>query len=194
MEKRLLITGFEPFGNSTVNSSWLAVEKLPDKIGPFILRKRMLPTVYGKAAMQVLAEADAFHPEVILCVGVAAGRSAVTPERIGVNIRSSATADNAGNRMQGEPVVPGAPAGYFATVPIEKMVQAISERQIPATISNSAGTFVCNDVLFTVLHHFDGSGVLVGFIHVPALPEQTEKGMPLEQITAALEAAVLACQ
>jgi len=194
MEKRLLITGFEPFGSSTVNSSWLAVEKLPDRIGPFVLRKRMLPTVYGKAAMQVLEEAGVFEPDVILCVGVAAGRSAVTPERIGVNIRSAGIADNAGSHMQGEQVIPGAPAGYFATVPIEKMAQAISEQQIPAAVSNSAGTFVCNDVLYTLLHHFAGTKVRVGFVHVPALPEQTEKGMPLEQIAAALEAAIFACE
>ena len=192
--KKLLITGFDPFGGNSVNPSWMAVQQLPEQIGTFSVRKKMLPTVYGEAARTVIAEAENFGPDVIICVGLAAGRSAVTPERIGVNIRQSKTADNAGNCFSGEPVVPGAPAGYFATVPIQEMVDAISSLGLPAAISNSAGTFVCNDVLFTLLHHFDGAATKVGFIHVPALPEQATTGMPLEQITAALIAAVQSCQ
>ena len=192
--KKLLITGFDPFGNNSVNPSWLAVEQLPEQIGNFIVCKKMLPTVYGKAAQEVIATAKAFCPDVILCVGLAAGRSAVTPERIGVNIRQSKTADNAGVCFQGDPIIPGAPAGYFATVPIQKMTDAIAALGLPAAISNSAGTFVCNDVLFTLLHHFDGSATQVGFIHVPALSEQAAAGMPLEQIVAALSAAIQACQ
>ena len=192
--KKLLITGFDPFGGNSVNPSWMAVQQLPDQIGAFCVRKKMLPTVYGEAARTVIAEAEHFSPDVILCVGLAAGRSAVTPERIGVNIRQSKTADNAGNCFSGEPVVPGAPAGYFATVPIQKMVDAISDLGLPAAISNSAGTFVCNDTLFTLLHYFEGTTTKVGFIHVPALPEQAVTGMPLEQITAALIAAIRSCQ
>lgn len=192
--KKLLITGFDPFGGNSINPSWMAVEQLPDQIGAFSVRKKMLPTVYGEAARAVIAEAKNFCPDVILCVGLAAGRSAVTPERIGVNIRQSKAADNAGNCFSGEPVIPGAPAGYFATVPVQKMVDAISAQGLPAAISNSAGTFVCNDVLFTLLHHFDGTATAVGFIHVPALPEQAATGMPLTQIVAALTAAIQACE
>ena len=192
--KKLLITGFDPFGNNSVNPSWLAVEQLPEQIGNFIVCKKLLPTVYGKAAQEVIATAKALCPNVILCVGLAAGRGAVTPERIGVNIRQSKTADNAGACFQGEPVIPGAPAGYFATAPIQKMTDAIAALGLPAAISNSAGTFVCNDVLFTLLHHFHGTDTQVGFIHVPALIEQSAAGMPLEQITSALIAAIQICQ
>lgn len=192
--KRLLITGFDPFGGNNVNPSWMAVEQLPEQIGTFLLRKRMLPTVYQEAARVVLDEAESFHPDIILCVGVAANRNAVTPERIGVNIRDSQTPDNAGNRLHGEYVLPDGPAAYFSTAPVEKIVQAIRDVQIPAVVSNAAGTFVCNDVFYTLLHHFDGSHTQVGFIHVPALPEQATSGMPLQKIVTALTAAILACQ
>ena len=108
--KKLLITGFDPFGNNAVNPSWLAVEQLPAQVGGFTLRKRMLPTVFGEASRAVLEEAVVWEPDVILCIGLAAGRSAVTPERIGVNIRDARIADNAGNRPEGEFVIPGGPA------------------------------------------------------------------------------------
>lgn len=192
--KRLLITGFDPFDGSYGNPSWMAVEQLPEQIGDFFLRKQMLPTVYQKAARVVLDEAESFHPDIILCVGVAANRNAITPERIGVNIRDSQTPDNAGNRSQGEYVLPDGPAAYFSTAPVEKMAQAIRDVQIPAVVSNTAGTFVCNDVFYTLLHHFDGSHTQVGFIHVPALPEQASNGMPLHKIVTALTTAILACQ
>lgn len=192
--KKLLITGFDAFGGSPCNPSWMAVEQLPEQIGSFILHKQMLPTVYGEAGRIAIAEAATFHPDLILCVGLAAGRNAVTPERIGVNIRDARIADNAGNHLQGAFVVPGGPAAYFATVPVEKMAQAIRDAQIPGAVSNTAGAFVCNDVLYTLLHHFDGSRTQVGFIHVPALPEQAANGMPLEKIVAALTAAIQACE
>lgn len=194
MDKRLLITGFDPFGGNSTNPSWMAVEQLPDRIGSFMLRKCMLPTVYGKAAKIAIAEAESFHSDVVLCIGLAANRRAVTPERIGVNIRDARIADNAGNQPQGEPVVPGAPAAYFTTVPNQAMVQAMADLQLPAAVSNSAGTFVCNDVLYSLLHHFHNTPTRVGFIHVPALPSQAESGMALEQIIAALTASIKACQ
>ena len=191
--KKLLITGFDPFGDNAVNPSWLAVEQLPVQIGQFQLRKLMLPTVFGEAARMVTEDAETWEPDVILCVGLAASRSAVTLERIGVNIQDARIADNAGNRPEGKFVIPGGPAAYFSTVPVEKMAQAIRDAQIPGSVSNTAGTFVCNDVLYTLLHHFDGTDTRVGFIHIPALPEQSQVGMPMNQITAALVAAIQAC-
>ena len=192
--KRLLITGFDPFGGSQLNPSWLAVEQLPGVIGEFMLHKRMLPTVYGLAAQIVVEEASSFNPDVILCIGVAANRSAVTPERIAVNIRDARIADNADNCPQGEPIATDGPAAYFATVPVEKMVQAIHAAQLPAAVSNTAGTFVCNDTLYSLLHRFHGTATRVGFIHVPDIPEQAECGLPLEHTVAALIAAISACE
>lgn len=192
--KRLLITGFDPFGDNAVNPSWLAVEQLPEQVGEFALRKIMLPTVFGEATRTVLEEAAAWEPDVILCIGLAAGRSAVTPERIGVNIRDARIADNAGNQPVGAFVVPGGPAAYFATVPVEKMAQSIRDTGVAGAVSNTAGTFVCNDTLYALLHHYDGTATRVGFIHIPALPEQSPVGLPLAQIVTALTAAIRACE
>ena len=193
MEKRLLITGFDAFGGSALNPSWLAVDALPEQIGPFTVRKQMIPTCFADAARCVLETARSFRPDVILCVGLAGGRDAVTPERIAVNIRDARIPDNAGNQPRGEFVNPEGPAAYFATVPVEKMAQAIRDAGIPATVSNSAGAFVCNDTLYTLLHHFAGAQVQVGFIHVPYTPELGNPSLPLPQITNALTAAIRAC-
>ena len=191
--KKLLITGFDPFGGADVNPSWQAVKRLPDRVGEFALCKLEIPTVFDLATRVVLEEAAAWQPDVILCVGQAGGRDSVTPERIAVNIRDGRICDNAGNQPRGEFVATDGPAAYFATVPVEAMAQAIRERGIPATVSNSAGAFVCNDTLYGVLHHFAGTSVRCGFIHVPYIPEQGNPSLPLESITAALEAAIEAC-
>lgn len=193
MEKRLLITGFDPFDGAAANPSWLAVEQLPERVGGYVLCKLQLPTVYGAAAQRVLDYAATVQPELILCIGLAGGRNAVTPERIAVNIRDARIPDNAGNQPRGERVADDGPAAYFATVPVEAMAQAIRDARIPAAVSNTAGTFVCNDVLYTLLHRFAGTGTRVGFIHVPNLPSADGPSMSLEQTVAALEAAIRAC-
>ena len=191
--RHLLITGFDPFGGESVNPSWLAVSKLPDAIGNYTVHKMVIPTVFGKAAENVLEKANEIQPDLILCIGQAGGRDAVTPERIAVNIRDARIPDNAGNQPRGEFVVFDGPAAYFATVPVTTMAEAIRNAHIPATVSNSAGAFVCNDVLYTLLHHYHGSSTRVGFIHVPYLPEQGSPSLPLEQTVAALIAAIQAC-
>ena len=189
----LLITGFDPFGGERVNPSWLAVSRLPDTIGKYSVHKMGIPTVYGEAAAKVLEKAKELQPDLILCVGQAGGRDAVTPERIAVNIQDARIPDNAGNQPRGEFVVSDGPAAYFSTVPVKEMAEAIRNAHIPAAVSNSAGAFVCNDVLYTLLHHYHGSTTRVGFIHVPYLPEQGSPSLPLEQTIAALIAAVQAC-
>ena len=193
MARKLLITGFDPFGGESINPSWEAVQKLPDIVGDFVLCKLQIPTVFDQAANCVLQQANEFGPDVILCVGQAGGRNAVTPERIAVNIRDARIVDNAGNQPQDALIIPDGPAAYFATVPVTSMVDAIQQMQLPADVSNSAGTFVCNDVLYTLLHHYANSDTKVGFIHVPYLPEQGTPSMTLDQIVNALTAAICAC-
>ena len=144
--KKLLITGFDPFGGETVNPSWEAVKKLPDVVGDYALCKLEIPTIFGLAGEKVLAQAELSNPDVILCVGQAGGRAAITPERIAVNIRDARIADNAGNMPKGEFSVPGGPAAYFTTIPVTEMVENIQRFGVAATVSNSAGAFVCNDV------------------------------------------------
>ncbi len=191
--KKLLITGFDPFGGQNVNPSWLAVERLPEVVGDFALCKLRIPTVFGDAAQAVLDRAAGSHPDVILCIGQAGGRSAVTPERIAVNIRDARIPDNRGNLVRGAPVVPGGPAAYFSTVPVKEMAAAICALDIPGAVSNSAGTFVCNDVLYTLLHHYHGTATRVGFVHVPYLPEQGAPSLALDTTAAALAAAIKVC-
>ena len=190
--KKLLITGFDPFGGQSVNPAWEAVKLLPDTIGEYELCKLEIPTVFSLAAQTVLAKAAMIRPDVILSIGQAGGRSAVTPERIGINLRSARIADNQGNQPVDEPICPGSPDGIFATVPVTAMVKAITDAGLPAAVSNTAGTFVCNDVLYTLLHHYTGSAVRVGFIHVPYLPGQGSPSLPLEDTVRALEAAIRA--
>ena len=193
MVKKLLITGFDPFGGETVNPSWEAVQLLPETVSGWQLHKRQIPTVFGKAAEVALAAAEEIAPDAILCVGQAGGRSAVTPEVVAINLREARIADNEGVQPQNEPVVPHGPAAYFATVPVREMVSAINAAGIAAALSYSAGAFVCNDVLYALLHRYDGTAVRVGFIHVPFLPQQAKEGqsaMALETIAAALRAAI----
>ena len=170
--KTLLITGFEPFGGETINPAWEAVKALPEQIGGWQLRKLQIPTVFGLAAARTLACAAECRPDAVLCIGQAGTRSAVTPEYVGINLRHARIADNLGNQPQDEPVVPGGPTAYFATVPVRAMTAAIEAQGIPAAVSYTAGTYVCNDLLYTLLHHYAETPVRAGFIHVPFLPEQ----------------------
>ena len=193
MKRKLLITGFDAFGKGSINPSWEAVKRLPDSIGDFELTKLEIPTVFGLASQKVLEKAGEVCPDVILCVGQAGGRDAVTPERIAVNIRDAKIPDNVGNQPVGQFVAEDGPAAYFATVPVMAMAQAIRNAKIPGAVSNSAGAFVCNDVLYSLLHHYAGTPVRVGFIHVPYLPEQGSPSLTLDRTVAALIAAIEVC-
>lgn len=189
----LLITGFDSFGGETVNPSWEAVRRLPDTVGGCRLTKLEIPTVFHKAAQTVLEAAQRDPADVILCVGQAGGRGAVTPERIAINLADARICDNEGNQPSRQPVIPNGPDGIFATVPVFAMADAIRERGLPAAVSLSAGAFVCNDTLYRLLLHFAGTDTRVGFIHVPFLPSQAKPGVPsmsLEEIVSALEAAI----
>ena len=188
--RHLLITGFDPFGGSDINPAWEAVRLLPEQIGPFRLHKLQIPTRFRDAARQVLAEADRCRPDVILCIGQAGGRAAVTPERVAINLRDARIPDNSGCQPREEPIDPTGPAAYFATVPVTKMAEAICARGLPGAVSNTAGTFVCNETLYLLLQHHDRTPVQVGFIHVPFLPEQGSPHLSLEQTVSALTAAI----
>ena len=193
MKRKLLITGFDPFGGAAINPAWEAVKLLPEEIADFEVHKLEIPTVFGLATRKVLEKAQEIRPDVILCIGQAGGRAAVTPERIGVNIRDAKITDNAGNQPVGQYVAEEGPAAYFSTVPVMAMADAIQAAGLPGQVSNSAGAFVCNDTLYGLLHHYTGTNVKVGFIHVPWLSEQGTPSLELEKTSAALEAAIRAC-
>ena len=187
---KLLITGFEPFGGDTVNPSWEAVKALPEQIGQYQLYKLRLPVVFGKAAEMAIAKAERLQADAVLAIGLAGGRRAVTPEAVAINLRDAGIPDNAGLQPHDEPIVPGAPTAYFATLPVRAMRDAIRAADIPAALSYSAGVYVCNDIMYSLLHHFAGTQVRCGFMHVPYLPDMGSPSLPLETITAAVQAAV----
>lgn len=191
--KKLLITGFDPFDGNSKNPAWEAVKLLPEKIGEYEVCKIEIPTIFGKAAETVIEKALEVEPDLILCIGQAGGRAAVTPERIAVNIRDAKIPDNAGNLPTDTFVAQEGPAAYFATVPVKSMADAICSADIPGAVSNSAGAFVCNDTLYLLLRHYEGTPVKVGFIHVPYLPEQGSPSLPLADTVRALTAAIEVC-
>lgn len=192
--KKLLITGFEPFGGEKINPSWEAVKLLREKIGDFKIIKAEIPVVFEKAAETVIAKADELEPNAIICVGQAGGRSGITPEMVAINLRFASIPDNEGNQPKDIPCVQDGENAYFATLPVRKMAEAVSEASVPCSVSYSAGTYVCNDLIYHVLHHYKGTDIKACFIHVPFIPEQTndKPSMELETIAKALEIAIKA--
>lgn len=198
---KILVTGFDPFGGEEVNPAIETVKRLPDTIGGAKIIKLEIPTVCHQS-LRVIDEAIAgYDPDVVLSVGQAGGRPDITVERVGINVDDCRIPDNAGNQIVDEPIYADGPAAYFVTVPIKAMVQRIRERNIPASVSNTAGTFVCNHVTYGVCHLLAVKypGKRSGFIHIPFLPQQAvdKKNMPsmsqdmmVEAITAAIEAVV----
>ena len=189
--KKLLITGFEPFGGETVNPSWEAVSRLPQEAGGYLLTKLRLPVTFGEAAERVLCTADALCPDVILCIGQAGGRNVITPELVGINLRHGEIPDNKGIQPKDQPILTHGESGLFSTLPVRNMAEAVQKAGIPAKVSYSAGAYVCNDVLYTLLARYKGSKTRVGFIHIPyASTQKKEPCLPLEQIISGLTIAI----
>ena len=189
--KKLLITGFEPFGGENINPSWEAVSRLPSEIGGYSLTSLCIPVVFGEAAEKVIKAADEIHPDVIICVGQAGGRDALTPEYVGINLRHASIPDNVGNKPYDEPVIAGGNTAYFSTLPVRKIAQAINARGVASRVSYSAGAYVCNDVLYTLLSRYENSKTRVGFIHIPYCTEQKKlPNMSLDDIIKALTVAI----
>lgn len=190
----VLLTGFEVFDGHRSNPSWDAVERMAagwtdsETIVPV-----RLPVVFREAASR-LADAVAAHdPELIVGFGLAAGRAEVTPERIAVNVRDGRIPDNAGAVPVDEPIAGDGPAAYFSTLPVKAIVAALRDAGIPSTVSNTAGTFVCNDVFYATQHLLAGTGARSGFIHVPATPETgAESGVPVLPLESLVEAVRIA--
>ena len=197
----ILVTAFDPFGGEKINPAQQAVERLADIIGEAKIHKLIVPTVFGKAAENVIEEMNKLRPDAVVCVGQAGGRKSVTPERVAINVMDANITDNIGQQPVDEVIVADGPAAYFSTLPVKRMVQAIRDAGLPGDVSNSAGTFVCNSLLYSVLHHAATNmpQTRAVFVHVPYIPEQTvgKEGvasMPLEDIVRALSAAIMGIQ
>ncbi|AGE17028.1 pyroglutamyl-peptidase I [Serratia marcescens] len=172
--QKVLITGFEPFGGERLNPSWEVVKQLNDMelVGTRIVA-RQLPCVFGAALEALNAAIDEVQPLMVLAVGQAGGRTDITIERVAINVDDARIPDNQGQQPVDEPIVAGGPAAYFSTLPIKAMVSSMREAGIPASVSQTAGTYVCNHVMYGLLHRLSGQReVKGGFIHIPYLPEQ----------------------
>jgi pyroglutamyl-peptidase len=186
---KALVTGFEPFSGESVNAALEAVRRLPERIGALEIVTATLPTSYARS-LPALEDAIArAKPEIVLCVGQAGERAALCVERVAVNVQDAQIADNDGARPVDQPVVTGGPAAYLTTLPVRAAVAGLRAEALPAQLSMSAGTFVCNHVFYGLMH-LAATGkqrFRAGFLHVPRLPQQgREPGAPsmtLDDIT-----------
>lgn len=194
---KVLLTGFAPFGGETLNPSWEAVKAVKAPAG-MELHKLEVPVSFRASGELVCRIMDTLSPDAVLCVGQAGGRWEVTPERVALNVDDASLPDNDGDRPTDRPIDPFGPVAYFSDLPVKSMAQHIRKAGVPAALSNSAGTYVCNHLMYTVLHHgaLHTPRIRGGFIHVPYIPEQVQgKGvpsLPLSQLMTALEAALSA--
>jgi pyroglutamyl-peptidase len=171
---RALVTGFDPFGGEPVNASLEAVRQLPPQIGRLEVSTAQLPTSYARALAALEAAISDTGPQIVLCVGQAGDRAALCVERVAVNLQDARIPDNDGAQPADTPVIAGGPAAYVATLPVRAAVAALHAAELPAEISMSAGTFVCNHVFYGLMHlaALRGQPYCGGFLHVPRLPQQ----------------------
>lgn len=176
----VLVTGFEPFGGEAVNPSAEVVRQLHGSIiGGHRVEAALLPCVFGAALSELRRQLRAVRPVLVVCLGQAGGRAEVTPERIAINVDDARIPDNAGRQPVDRPIVRGGPAAYWSTLPVKAIVAALRARGIPAAVSQTAGTFVCNHVFYGLMHTLRRSRtVRAGFMHLPFLPEQAGGGQP----------------
>ena len=177
MNDRVLLTGFEPFGGESINPSWQVAQALHGSVaGGLPIVAEQLPCVFGSARLALLQALQRHRPRLVLALGQAQGRTDFSIERVAINVDDARIADNAGAQPVDEPVVAGAPAAYFATLPIKAMAAALRAGGLPASVSQSAGTFVCNHVFFALMHALAGQAhTRGGFMHLPLLPEQAAR-------------------
>ena len=188
-----------PFGGERTNPSWEITKHLPDSIVGYRLEKLRVPTEFGKAIAVTCKAIDKLAPSIVLCFGQAGGRTSMSVERIAINVNDASIADNAGRQVIDEAIRADGPDAYFCTVPIKAMVAAMMRADVPANVSNTAGTFVCNHLIYGVLHHIAKTkrSTRAGFIHVPYLESQVPDkpgtaSMSLATMIAGAKAAIMA--
>ncbi|MCO0601294.1 pyroglutamyl-peptidase I [Peribacillus butanolivorans] len=176
MKQKVLLTGFEPFGGERVNPSWEAVKQLHGEvIDDVTLVAEQIPTVFGKSVAVMEQLIQQHNPDIVICVGQAGGRLHITPERVAINMDDARIPDNQGNQPIDEPIADKGPVAYWSTIPIKRIVENMKESNIPASVSHTAGTFVCNHIFYGLMDYITrtSSSIRGGFIHIPFIPEQT---------------------
>jgi pyroglutamyl-peptidase len=191
----VLVTGFDPFGGDTINPSWMAVQALHGRTAAgHRLIGAQLPTVFGDSMEVLRGLLHRHRPALVLCTGQAAGRAALSLERVAINVNDARIPDNAGAQPVDTPVIPGGPAAYFTSLPIKAMLSRLLEEGINAEVSQTAGTFVCNHVFYGLMHelatHRDLGRTRGGLIHLPRLPAQGQPSMRLDEIVQGLKLAI----
>lgn len=194
----ILVTGFQPFGGEKINPAWEAIRVLPDSIVGSKVVKLQIPVVFGVGADVVSTAIDHINPDIVLCVGQAGGRAKITPEFVGINYRDARIPDNDGNQPHAQRIVEDGPDAYFATLPVRAMTEAMNKSGIPAALSYTAGTYVCNDVMYSMLHVLATKypNARGAFMHIPFATEQATKqpvntaSLPIEVMTRGLEVAL----
>ncbi len=195
----ILLAAFDPFGGEPVNPALEAVKQVRNSIEGYTVLKVEIPTVFHRSLEVLKGKIRETNPDIIIAVGQAGGRPHISVERAGINIDDAGIPDNQGNQPVDEKIVPGGPEAYFSNLPIKAMTESIRRAGIPAAVSNTAGTFVCNHILYGLMHyiHRENPGARGGFIHVPYIPPQVtdrpgQPSMALTDITKAIEAALRA--
>jgi pyroglutamyl-peptidase len=194
---RVLVTGFEPFKKETVNPSWEVCKQVSSES----VEVRQLPVAYDEAAEKARTLFEEVNPQVVLLLGEAGGRTHISVERIAVNCDDAPIKDNKGQKRDGQAIDPTGEDGLFTTIPVKKVVHSLKKEGIPAVISNSAGTYLCNHVLYEMLRYAKkkNTSAKVGFIHLPYLPEQTvdkpqKASMSLDLMVKAVKIAIQVCR
>lgn len=196
---KILITGFDPFGGEKINPAWEAVKSLKDEIEGAEIVKLQIPTVFKKSAEKLFENIDTINPNVIICVGQAGGRFELSIERVAINLDDGRIPDNNGYQPIDVKIFEDGENAYFSTLPIKAMVEEVKKAGIPTAISNTAGTYVCNHIMYSLLYYINKKNLATrgGFIHVPYITEQVldKKNTPymdLNTITRGLEACIKA--
>ena len=196
---KVLVTGFDPFGGESINPALEAVKMLKDEIAGAEIVKLQIPVVAGKSIEKIHEKMKEVNPDIVISIGQAGGRFGVTPERVAINITDARIPDNEGNQPIDEPIFADGDTAYFSNLPVKAMVQAIKDAGYPSSLSNTAGTYICNHVMYGILNYIQKEfpGVRGGFIHVPYAASQVvdkpnTPSMAIADITAALEAAIAA--
>lgn len=187
--RKLLITGFDPFGKYSLNPSWQAVQALPEQIGDFKLHKLLLLNIYGSEFKKIAGVVEQLQPDCLLMLGMQSNNTAIILDSVAINLRDALIEDNLGHKPWNEPILENAPAAYFATLDVHTLVKNLRRQDLPVELGYSAGAYICNEIFYMALHTYGRSDMKIGFIHVPLMPEMVwdeSMARPLNETAAVL--------